>query len=337
VSRRRRPLQNGAALTALALLAACATSAPLLEGGGPDRLQRLPGWAEEDHAAAFGAVRAACAAEPPRQRPAVCADVLASRALGDEDARVFLERHYKIGGDQGEGLLTGYYSPSYDARSRPDSEFSAPVRPAPRGGDAGDRAAIEAAPADDALAWMRPEDLFFMQVQGSGDLSLDDGRHARAIYAGSNDRPYVAIGKWMVASGAKRDGMSLHDWLAAHRGPDAQAVMDRDPRYVYFKLDPDDGGEPRGAAGARLIPGRSLAVDPGAHAYFDLFWIDAQAPTIAGAKVSYQRLAVALDRGAAIKGPARADLYTGRGAAAGDEAGRVRHTLHLWRIVPAQP
>jgi membrane-bound lytic murein transglycosylase A len=43
---------------------------------------------------------------------------------------------------------------------------------------------------------------------------------------------------------------------------------------------------------------------------------------------------VALDTGGAIKGQARADLYLGRGAAAGLEAGRVRHALTLYRLVP---
>ena len=37
------------------------------------------------------------------------------------------------------------------------------------------RKAIEATPPGVALAWMRPEDLFFLQVQGSGVLVYPDG------------------------------------------------------------------------------------------------------------------------------------------------------------------
>jgi membrane-bound lytic murein transglycosylase A len=33
----------------------------------------------------------------------------------------------------------------------------------------------------------------------------------------------------------------------------------------------------------------------------------------------------------------RADLYIGSGDAAGAEAGRVRHTLRMWRLVPVPP
>jgi membrane-bound lytic murein transglycosylase len=43
---------------------------------------------------------------------------------------------------------------------------------------------------------------------------------------------------------------------------------------------------------------------------------------------------MALDTGSAIKGQVRADLYLGRGEAAGLEAGRIRHTLRLVRLVP---
>ncbi|MCA6295717.1 MAG: hypothetical protein IM595_00195, partial [Phenylobacterium sp.] len=35
-----------------------------------------------------------------------------------------------------------------------------------------------------------------------------------------------------------------------------------------------------------------------------------------------------------IRGPIRADLYLGQGAEAGLEAGRIRHVLRLYRLVP---
>lgn len=185
---------------------------------------------------------------------------------------------------------------------------------------------------------MRPEDLFFLQVQGSGVLDFPDGDRERAVFAGSNGRPYVAIARPMVAAGfvgvREASAGGLHAWLAAHRGPEAQAVMWQDPRYVFFRLVRDDGAEPRGASGAPLIAGRSLAVDPAYHPYFGLFWIDAEAPTLRGARPGYRRLAAAMDAGAAIRGEARADLYLGRGPAAGAEAATVRHRLRLYHIVP---
>jgi membrane-bound lytic murein transglycosylase A len=77
-----------------------------------------------------------------------------------------------------------------------------------------------------------------------------------------------------------------------------------------------------------------VAVDRKHHTMGELLWIDAQAPLLQGAFPAYRRLVVALDTGGAIEGPVRADLYLGEGEAAGAEAGRVRHALRLYRLVP---
>ena len=203
-----------------------------------------------------------------------------------------------------------------------------------------ERRQIETAPPNGALAWMKAEDLFFLQIQGSGTLRFPDGRRLKAAYSGDNGKPFVAIARPMVESGMlganKASGDGIRGWLAAHRGPEALAVMWKNPRYVFFTLAPDDGKEPAGAAGIPLPAGRSLAVDPSRHAYGELWWIDAEAPVLAGANAKYRRLAMALDTGAAIRGEVRADLYIGRGDRAGLEAGRVRHTLRMMRLVPVE-
>ena len=113
--------------------------------------------------------------------------------------------------------------------------------------------------------------------------------------------------------------------------------MRLNPRYAFFSLAPDDGRQPVGAANVPLPPGRAIAVDPGFHQMGELFWVDAEAPILAGAFPAYRRMVTALDTGGAIKGEVRADLYLGLGQAAGAEAGRVRHTLRLFRLVPKDP
>jgi membrane-bound lytic murein transglycosylase A len=110
--------------------------------------------------------------------------------------------------------------------------------------------------------------------------------------------------------------------------------MQLNPRYVFFKVSADDGQEPVGSAGVPLPPGRAIAVDPGVTQMGGLYWIDAQAPVLVGAFPTYRRIVTALDTGGAIKGPARADLYLGKGPAAGLEAGRIRHTLKLYALRP---
>ena len=201
-----------------------------------------------------------------------------------------------------------------------------------------DRAAINAAPADDALAWMRPEDLFFLQVQGSGVLDFDDGGRSKAIYAASNNKSFVPIGRVMREQGILDDrrtsAQGISDWLADHAGDQAEALMDQDPRYVFFRLQPDDGRPPQGAAGVSLPPGRAVAADPTFHAMGELLWIDAADPRLEGGVKGYRRIVAALDVGSAIKGPVRADLYLGLGAEAGREAGLIRHRLIVYRLRP---
>jgi membrane-bound lytic murein transglycosylase A len=185
---------------------------------------------------------------------------------------------------------------------------------------------------------MRPEDLFFMQIQGSGIVEFPDGARERALFAADNGAPFVGIAAPMREQGLLLDngtsGDAIHDWLSEHRGPVANAIMQLDPRYIFFHLSPNVSAEPYGAAGEPLVPGRSLAVDPRYHAMGELLWIDGVAPALNGAPPAYRRLAVALDTGGAIKGDVRADLYLGEGPEAGQEAGRVRHTLTLYRLVP---
>lgn len=306
-------------------------------------LSALPGWAEDDHRAAFQAFRSTCGRAPALA--AACASAARSPVATPEEARAWWEARFEAqpveAAPGSPSLLTGYFAPEYEARERPDAEFSGAVRARPADLAAGQpyrtRAEIEAA-GGPALAWMRPEELFFLQIQGSGTLSFPDGRRLKAVYAADNGRPFLGVARVMRERGLLPDngtsGDAIRGWLAAHRGPEAQAVMNENTRYIFFVLQPDDGRDPAGAAGVSLPPGRAVAIDPAHHAYGSLLWLDARAPALSGAFPAYRRLVAALDTGSAIRGPVRADLYLGRGQAAGAEAGRIRHDLRLWRIVP---
>ena len=309
----------------------------------------LPGWAEDDHVAALAAFQSTCrAAQDPDLRD-VCERAIDLGRTDERQARHFLETNFRPEAVPEEGLLTAYFSPVYEARNMPQGGFTSPVRPRPAdlpaadwtagaGAPYADRAEIEARPAQDALAWMRPEDLFFLQIQGSGVLVYPGGARVKAIFDGTNGARFRGIATPMREQGLLADdntsGEAIRAWLSRHQGPQATAVMRINPRYVFFRLGPDDGRDPAGAAGAPLIPGRAVAVDTSRHSLGELFWIDASAPALAGAFPTYRRLTVALDAGGAIKGDARADLYLGRGPEAGLAAGRVRHTLRLYRLAP---
>lgn len=325
----------------------------------------LAGWATEDHLAALNAFRTGCGVAKEAALARVCGLARGAATQDDAGARLFLEANFHPEPVGDEGLLTAYFAPQYEARMSRNAEFTVPVRGVPAdlvvldlgafepsfigkkitGHVEGpsfvpypDRAEIEATPTDRPLAWMRPEELFFLQIQGSGVLVLPDGRRVRAVFAGTNGRPFVGIANAMRDKGLLPDnntsGDAIRAWLASHRGPEADAIMQLNPRYVFFKTAPDDGKEPVGSAGVSLPAGRAIAVDPSRHAYGALYWLDAAAPKLAGAFPVYRRTVVALDTGGAIKGDVRADLYIGSGPAAGAEAGRVRHALRMYRLVP---
>lgn len=313
-------------------------------------LTQLEGWDQEDHAAALDMFRSNCSVNKDAVWREVC---LRARDLGRQDeviAKAFWETNFSARPLAAEGLLTGYFAPRYPARTVRQWPYTAAMRPRPSdlpAADVGagggtvpyqDRETIEATPPQRALAWMKPEDLFFLQIQGSGVLTFPDGRQMRAVYAANNGLPFVGVAAPMRNQGLLTDnntsGEMIRAWLAQHRGAEAEAVMRLNPRYIFFTLRPYDGGEPAGAAGVALTPGRALAVDPSRHAYGELFWINGEAPVLTGAFPSYRRLAMALDTGSAIRGEVRADLYLGTGEDAGAEAGRVRHRLKLYRLTP---
>lgn len=362
-------LRVWAALLACGLIAACAetrtspprmlaaTRAPLpppeppsvrspAAGVPPISFSDLPGWVQEDHAAALTAYAAGCGVARAPVVVRACRRARDTAPASEASARAFFEQNFRLEPSPQPGVLTAYFTPVYPARGRPEGEFRVPVRPRPidlpatppPDGSYPDRTAIEARPAVDALAWMRAEDLFFLQIQGSGVLAFPGGARARAVFDGVNGARFVAVAAPMRRLGLlgpdQTSGDGIRGWLAAHRGPQADAVIRLNPRYVFFRLVADDGRTPAGAAGLPLPPGRAVAIDPNTHAMGDLLWLDADAPILAGAFPAYRRLVTALDIGGAIKGSARADLYVGRGDAAGIEAGRVRHVLRLYRLTP---
>jgi membrane-bound lytic murein transglycosylase A len=255
--------------------------------------------------------------------------------------------------DAGEGLLTGYFEPVLRASPVRAPGFAVPLRARPadlldgemaangrramwRATAAGlipypDRAAIEAEPPGEVLAWLAdPAEKFFLQIQGSGRLLMPDGSTLRLGFAGHNGHAYVAVGRLLIERGAiAREAMSMQairDWMRAAGPAEASALMAANPSYIFFRELALGAGEgPIGTLGAPLTPGRSLAVDPAHIPLGSLVWL---------AWGTEARLVVAMDTGGAIRGPARGDLFTGWGEAAGELAGRMRETARVFVLAP---
>lgn len=188
------------------------------------------------------------------------------------------------------------------------------------------------------LLWLDdPVAAFFLHIQGSGRVTLDDGTVARVGYDGQNGWPYVAIGRRMADEGKlPRDGISMQSiraWLTAHPA-ETPGVLQGNPSYVFFRPLPGVGADdgPLGGEGVPLTPGRSLAVDHTLVPYGLPVWLDADDPLNTAARLD--RLLVAQDTGGAIRGPVRGDVFWGHGAEAEQRAGLMKSRGRYWFLLP---
>lgn len=265
------------------------------------------------------------------------------------------------------GRFTGYFEPAYAAARAADALHPAPVLARPhdlvtielgrfRESLAGQRLAGhveggELVPYPDhgaindgalgdkarALAFLDPNDLLFLQIQGSGRLRFADGSEMRVGYDGQNGREYFPVGRALIEQGAiARDAMSMQAiraWLASAPPDAAKALRERNPSYVFFRPltleDPALG--PFGSEGVQLTPHRSLAVDRRYHAMGTPVWVALE--TDDGAPL--RRLFIAQDSGGAISGPVRGDIFFGAGDEAAAAAGTLNAQGAMFALIPA--
>ena len=184
------------------------------------------------------------------------------------------------------------------------------------------------------IAWTSdPVELFFLQIQGSGQVRLEGGERIRIGYADQNGHPFRSLGRYLIERGEltleQASMQGIKAWAAAH--PDRmQEALNQNPSYVFFRELPVSDG-PIGALGVPLTPGYSIAVDRrfvplGAPVYL--------ATTYPLSEEPLQRLAAAQDTGGAIRGVVRADFYWGTGPEAGALAGRMRQKGRMWLLWP---
>ena len=322
------------------------------------------------------ALATAAASQSMWQAPCAAATLV----NGNDSAavRAYFENNfsvYRIGASDGTdtGLVTGYYEPLLAGSRSATEKFRAPLYGVPddllivdlatlypelkdkrvRGRVDGGRvvpywprAEIEhgnAPLAGKAIAFVaEPVDAFFLQIQGSGRIKLDDGNVMRVGYADQNGHPFRSIARVLIERGEltpeRASKQAIEAWGRTH--PDAlPALLDENPSYVFFReIPPPAPGSldaaidgPIGSLGVPLLAERTVAVDArfvplGAPLFLSTTYPLSTRPL--------QRLVMAQDTGGAIRGPVRADFFWGFGDAAGREAGRMRQDGRMWLIWP---
>ncbi len=329
----------------------------------------LPGWQQDNHAEALPALLASCRvlAKQAAWRDACEA---APAIKGREAAKLFFESQftsYRVAADDGarEGLITGYYEPTLRGSRKPSARNRFPIYAVPDDLltlDFGDlapelkstaprarldgkrvvpyynRSQIEsgAAPVRGReIAWVDDGvELFFLQIQGSGRITLDDGTTMRVGFADHNGHPYRSIGRVLIDRGElplERTSMQGIKAWARDNPAKLTELLNQNPRFVFFRELAGNGDSPPGALGVPLTPQRSIAVDPryvplGAPVHIATNWPNTDKPL--------QRLMLAQDTGGAIRGAVRADFFWGSGEEAAREAGRMKQALRMWVLLP---
>jgi membrane-bound lytic murein transglycosylase A len=330
----------------------------------PRAFSDLPGWNRAQLEPSLRAFVAGCA-----RFKRVC-DIARALPAGDEPAaRNFFETQFVpyalVSTTSGElGMITGYYEPIIDGSRTPSAQYRFPIYGVPqdlvvvdlgnvvpetrglrlRGRVDGRRlvpyytrgeidARGDAFPAP-VIAWSGdPVELFFLQIQGSGQVRLESGERIRIGYADQNGHPYRSLGRYLVERGEmlleQASMQGIKAWAAANPQK-LQDALSQNPSYVFFRELPTPEG-PIGALNVPLLAEYSLAVDRrfvplGAPVYL--------ATTMPLSEEPLERLMAAQDVGGAIRGVVRADFFWGTGPDAGAQAGRMRQQGRMWLLWP---
>jgi membrane-bound lytic murein transglycosylase A len=351
-------------------------------GGGfprtlqPARWSDLPGWNEDDQAAAWPAFIASCRGVASKPHgpgwKRVCDLARAADGKPGHDPRRFFESQFRpyaiqAADGSGTGLVTGYYEPLLRGSRTRVKGYEQPVRGVPddlltidlgtvfpelkdkrvRGRLEGNkvvpywsRAEIAArgdkVPARTLLYVDDAVELFFLQVQGSGRVKLPDGSTIRLNYADQNGYPYQSIGRVLVDRGE----LKLEE--ASMQGIQAWA------RANPGRLDELLNSNPsyvffREAANSNGGPVGALGVPLTAERSIavDPRSVPLGAPvflatTRPNSAKPLNRLVLAQDTGSAITGAVRADFFWGFGKEAGEQAGRMKQSGRMWVLLPPE-
>lgn len=303
------------------------------------------------------------------QLQSICDD--ATNPVNNTQARVFFEQHftpYRVTyQQQQEGLLTGYYQILLRGSREYSSDYAYPLYQRPehmvqfdlkdflpatesttlvgmvqgnRLTPVPDRKNIEEKPISSPLLYVdNPVDAFFLHIQGSGKVQMQDGKVLGVGYHGKNGKPYTAIGALLHQDGhltaQQMNAESIKEWL--NNNPSlANQYMHQNESFIFFRLLDEAYHDPIGAMGVELTPKRSLAIDP-SHIPLGLpVWLETHVPDTQNPSNihPWHHLMIAQDTGSAIKGGIRGDIYFGAGREAELQASHMKHQGTFYVLLP---
>jgi len=275
-----------------------------------------------------------------------------------ENAEAFIKNNFKLKPLGRDGLLTGYYEPELQGSRKKTQKYKYPIYNTPQ-----DLIVVKLGSVYKKLKnyrlrgrlqsnvllpyYTRQElahrdinasvicytdskiDLFFLEVQGSGRVRLEDGTTIFIGYANQNGHPYKSIGKYLISLGeiSKEDIslQSIRAWFIKNPSR-VDEILNYNPSVVFFK---EKTKGATGSLGVELTPLRSIAVDRRKIPLGSMLLLQAS-----NENVDFNHIVFAQDTGGAIKGKVRADMFLGFGKEAGEIAGKLKAPLQLWSYTP---
>jgi membrane-bound lytic murein transglycosylase A len=288
---------------------------------------------------------------------------LCEKSLHVKDAKLFLLQNftpYSIVDENNndEGLLTGYYEPQLHASLKESAKYKYPIYATPKDLVVVDLSSIypelkhyrlRGKMQNNKLVpyFSRKEsqfhdlnasvlcycdskiDRFFLEIQGSGQIILDNNTTMYVGYDNQNGYKYKSIGKYLVQKGEipleNISLQSIRKWLSTHPRR-VDEVLNYNKSMVFFSKKEQSA---TGALGLQLRANSSIAVDKKYISLGNMLYLSSNL-----GNEKFNTIVFAQDTGGAIKGPIRADLFLGNGNDALSIAGKLKSPLKLWLLVP---
>lgn len=190
------------------------------------------------------------------------------------------------------------------------------------------------------LIWVSdPVELNSLHTQGSGKIKMEDGKILTVSYAQNNGRPFRSVTMNMLDQNkidrSDSSYRGFKTWLKGKSEKEIFEILSHNERYIFFRF---VDREPVGSLGQPVTPDRSIATDPDYFPQGALAFIRLRKPILDDdnnvvRRGDFSRFVLNQDKGSAIKGPGRVDLFCGFGPKAQATAGSLKEKGELYFLI----
>ncbi len=270
-------------------------------------------------------------------------------------------------GQTGEGdvLFTGYYVPLLEGSFVPSEKYKYPIYKAPPDLIAEKVSANKTKISRNVNGLMAPyytrkeidmggalkgkglelvwvsdaSDLFSLHIQGSGKIRLEDGSMLTVSSSQHNGWPYRSMPASLLEEIRREKGNAsyagMKAWLKSKNDEERYRILSYYDRYIFFRF---VDREPIGGLGQPVTPDRTIATDPDYFPPGALAFIRLRKPVLDNdfnvtSRTEFSRFVLNQDKGSAIKGAGRVDLFCGFGPGAQATAGSLKEKGELYFLL----